>query len=86
MGVLLLQGLLPLKELSVLEIANAKSAGQEEHAFRITGECLSVRSNSSWRKRGLVLPVQMCTLFSALLQSSFSSGPLPQSSPSVKWG
>ncbi|XP_019349589.1 pleckstrin homology domain-containing family N member 1 [Alligator mississippiensis] len=35
------QGLLPLKELSVLEIANAKSAGQEEHAFRITGPLLN---------------------------------------------
>uniref|UniRef100_A0A7M4E4B6 Pleckstrin homology domain containing N1 n=1 Tax=Crocodylus porosus TaxID=8502 RepID=A0A7M4E4B6_CROPO len=35
------QGLLPLKELSVLEIGNAKSAEQEEHAFRITGPLLN---------------------------------------------
>ncbi|KFO86200.1 Pleckstrin homology domain-containing family N member 1, partial [Buceros rhinoceros silvestris] len=35
------QGLLPLKELNVCEITNGKSAGQEDHAFRIAGPLLN---------------------------------------------
>ncbi|XP_050765610.1 pleckstrin homology domain-containing family N member 1 [Gymnogyps californianus] len=35
------QGLLPLKELNVCEIENGKSAGQEDHAFRIAGPLLN---------------------------------------------
>ncbi|XP_068271098.1 pleckstrin homology domain-containing family N member 1 [Nyctibius grandis] len=35
------QGLLPLKELSVCEMENGKSAGQEDHAFRIVGPLLN---------------------------------------------
>ncbi|XP_053942052.1 pleckstrin homology domain-containing family N member 1 [Cuculus canorus] len=35
------QGLLPLKELSVCEIENGKSTGQEDHAFRIAGPLLN---------------------------------------------
>ncbi|KAM6402502.1 pleckstrin homology domain-containing family N member 1 [Rhynochetos jubatus] len=34
-------GLLPLKELNVCEIENGKDAGQEDHAFRITGPLLN---------------------------------------------
>ncbi|XP_068772045.1 pleckstrin homology domain-containing family N member 1 isoform X4 [Struthio camelus] len=35
------QGLLPLKELNVCEIEHVKSAGQEDHAFQITGPLLN---------------------------------------------
>ncbi|NXJ08207.1 PKHN1 protein, partial [Odontophorus gujanensis] len=35
------QGLLPLKELNVCEVESRRSAGQEEHAFRITGPLLN---------------------------------------------
>ncbi|NWX18649.1 PKHN1 protein, partial [Aegotheles bennettii] len=35
------QGLLPLKELSVCEVENGQSPGQEEHAFRIAGPLLN---------------------------------------------
>ncbi|XP_065594058.1 pleckstrin homology domain-containing family N member 1 isoform X2 [Cyrtonyx montezumae] len=35
------QGLLPLKELNVCEMESRRSAGQEEHAFRITGPLLN---------------------------------------------
>ncbi|XP_009870776.1 PREDICTED: pleckstrin homology domain-containing family N member 1, partial [Apaloderma vittatum] len=35
------QGLLPLKELNVCEIEKGKSAGQEDHAFRIAGPLLN---------------------------------------------
>ncbi|NXD79717.1 PKHN1 protein, partial [Halcyon senegalensis] len=35
------QGLLPLKELTVCEVANGKSTGQEAHAFRIAGPLLN---------------------------------------------
>ncbi|XP_064894047.1 pleckstrin homology domain-containing family N member 1 isoform X3 [Columba livia] len=35
------QGLLPLKELNVCEIEHGKSAGQEDHAFRIAGPLLN---------------------------------------------
>lgn len=37
-----MQGLLPLKELSVCEMETGKSTGQEDHAFRIAGQCLLV--------------------------------------------
>ncbi|NXP79487.1 PKHN1 protein, partial [Ramphastos sulfuratus] len=35
------QGLLPLKELSVCEVAKGKSSGPEDHAFRIAGPLLN---------------------------------------------